>query len=199
MQEGRRMLELKNVCLSYGKLEVLKNISLRLARGERIALMGPSGCGKTSLLRVSAGLQKPYSGSVINSAERTAMVFQEPRLLPWLSAEDNVKLTIPAGAKTSSPPVNWLERLGIAEAAKKRPDELSGGMQQRVALARALAYEADLLLLDEPFKALDAGTKENVIKTISGSTDAAIILVTHDAGEAAALGCRVIELDTFGL
>lgn len=193
------MLELKNVCLSYGKLEVLKNISLRLARGERIALMGPSGCGKTSLLRVSAGLQKPCSGRVINSAERTAMVFQELRLLPWLSAEDNVKLTIPTGAKTSSPPVNWLEKLGIAEAAKKRPDELSGGMQQRVALARALAYEADLLLLDEPFKALDAGTKENVIKTISGSTDAAIILVTHDAGEAAALGCRVIELDTFGL
>lgn len=199
MQEGRRMLELKNVCLSYGKLEVLKNISLRLARGERIALMGPSGCGKTSLLRVSAGLQKPYSGSVINSAERTAMVFQEPRLLAWLSAEDNVKLTIPAGAKTSSPPVNWLEKLGIAEAAKKRPDELSGGMQQRVALARALAYEADLLLLDEPFKALDACTKENIIKTISGSTDAAIILVTHDAGEAAALGCRVIEFETFGL
>ena len=199
MQEGRRMLELKNVCLSYGKLEVLKNISLRLARGERIALMGPSGCGKTSLLRVSVGLQKPYSGSVINSAERTAMVFQEPRLLPWLSAEDNVKLTIPTGAKTSSPPVNWLEKLGIAEAAKKRPDELSGGMQQRVALARALAYEADLLLLDEPFKALDACTKENVIKTISGSTDAAIILVTHDAGEAAALGCRVIEFETFGL
>lgn len=199
MQEGRRMLELKNVCLSYGKLEVLKNISLRLARGERIALMGPSGCGKTSLLRVSAGLQKPYSGSVINSAERTAMVFQEPRLLAWLSAEDNVKLTIPAGAKTSSSPVNWLEKLGIAEAAKKRPDELSGGMQQRVALARALAYEADLLLLDEPFKALDACTKENIIKTISGSTDAAIILVTHDAGEAAALGCRVIEFETFGL
>lgn len=199
MQEGRRMLELKNVCLSYGKLEVLKNISLRLARGERIALMGPSGCGKTSLLRVSTGLQKPYSGSVINSAERTAMVFQEPRLLPWLSAEDNVKLTIPAGAKTSSPPVTWLEKLGIAEAAKKRPDELSGGMQQRVALARALAYEADLLLLDEPFKALDAGTKENVIKTISGSTDAAIILVTHDAGEAAELDCRVIEFETFGL
>ena len=199
MQEGRRMLELKNVCLSYGKLEVLKNISLRLAHGERIAVMGPSGCGKTSLLRVSAGLQKPCSGRVINSAERTAMVFQELRLLPWLSAEDNVKLTIPTGAKTSSPPVNWLEKLGIAEAAKKRPDELSGGMQQRVALARALAYEADLLLLDEPFKALDAGTKENVIKTISGSTDAAIILVTHDAGEAAALGCRVIELDTFGL
>ena len=193
------MLELKNVCLSYGKLEVLKNISLRLARGERIALMGPSGCGKTSLLRVSAGLQKPYSGSVINSAERTAMVFQEPRLLPWLSAEDNVKLIIPVGAKMSGPPVNWLEKLGIAEAAKKKPDELSGGMQQRVALARALAYEADLLLLDEPFKALDAGTKENVIKTISGSTDAAIILVTHDAGEAAELGCRVIEFETFGL
>lgn len=193
------MLELKNVCLSYGKLEVLKNISLRLARGERIAVIGPSGCGKTSLLRVSAGLQKPCSGRVINSAERTAMVFQELRLLPWLSAEENVKLTIPTDAKTSSPPVNWLEKLGIAEAAKKRPDELSGGMQQRVALARALAYEADLLLLDEPFKALDAGTKENVIKTISGSTDAAIILVTHDAGEAAALGCRVIELDTFGL
>ena len=193
------MLELKNVCLSYGKLEVLKNISLRLARGERIAVMGPSGCGKTSLLRVSAGLQKPYSGSVINSAERTAMVFQEPRLLPWLNAEDNVKLTIPTGAKTSSPPVNWLEKLGIAEAAKKKPDELSGGMQQRVALARALAYEADLLLLDEPFKALDAATKGNVIKTISSSTDAAIILVTHDTGEAAALGCRVIEFETIGL
>lgn len=193
------MLELKNVCLSYGKLEVLKNISLRLARGERIAVIGPSGCGKTSLLRVSAGLQKPCSGRVINSAERTAMVFQELRLLPWLSAEDNVKLTIPTSAKTSSPPVNWLEKLGIAEAAKKRPDELSGGMQQRVALARALAYEADLLLLDEPFKALDAATKGNVIKTISSSTDAAIILVTHDTGEAAALGCRVIEFETIGL
>ena len=190
---------IENLELYYGNFKALKNINMGIKEKEITAFIGPSGCGKTSLLRVSAGLQKPCSGSVINSAERTAMVFQEPRLLPWLNAEDNVKLTIPAGAKTSSPPVTWLERLGIAEAAKKRPDELSGGMQQRVALARALAYEADLLLLDEPFKALDACTKENVIKTISGSTDAAIILVTHDAGEAAELDCRVIEFETFGL
>lgn len=186
------MLELKNVSLSYGDLRVLRDVSLRLAHGERIAVMGPSGCGKTSLLRVIAGLQSPDSGVVERTARQLAFVFQEPRLLPWLTAEENVRLVLP-DAHHGDDSAAWLLRFGLSDAADKLPAELSGGMQQLVSLARALVCTPDLLLLDEPFKALDADAKRNAIAAVSGGTDAAIILVTHDAREAEALGCRVID------
>ena len=185
------MLELKNVSLRYGDLRVLRDVSLRLYPGERIAVMGPSGCGKTGLLRVIAGLQSPDSGAVERTVRRLSFVFQEPRLLPWLTAEENVRLVLPDAPHGGS--AAWLSRFGLSDAADKLPTELSGGMRQLVSLARALVCAPDLLLLDEPFKALDAAAKQNAITAVSDGTDAAIILVTHDAREAEALGCRIID------
>ena len=186
------MLELKNVSLCYGDLRVLRDVSLRLDPGERIAVMGPSGCGKTSLLRVIAGLQSPGSGTVERAAHRLSFVFQEPRLLPWLTAAENIRLVLP-DAHRGDDAAAWLSRFGLSDAADRLPSELSGGMRQLVSLARALVCTPDLLLLDEPFKALDAAAKQNAITAVSDGTDAAVILVTHDAREAEAIGCRVID------
>lgn len=185
------MLELKDVSLSFGALEVLRGASLTLGQGERIAITGPSGCGKTSLLHVIAGLLHPDSGLVRNRAARTACVFQEPRLLPWLSAEENVSIVIPHGTQGQDA-LMLLKKLGLADSAEKHPCELSGGMQQRAALARALAYAPDLLLLDEPFRALDAASKALAIDAVIERADCAVILVTHSPEEADALGCRII-------
>ena len=185
------MLELKDVSLSFGALEVLRGASLALEQGERIAMTGPSGCGKTSLLHVIAGLLHPDSGLVRNRAARTACVFQEPRLLPWLSAEENVSIVIPHGTQGQDA-LMLLKKLGLADSAEKHPCELSGGMQQRAALARALAYAPDLLLLDEPFRALDAASKALAIDAVNERADCAVILVTHSPEEADALGCRII-------
>lgn len=185
------MLELKDVSLSFGALEVLRGASLALEQGERIAITGPSGCGKTSLLHVIAGLLHPDSGHVRNRAARTACVFQEPRLLPWLSAEENVSIVMPHGTQGQDA-LMLLKKLGLADSAEKHPCELSGGMQQRAALARALAYAPDLLLLDEPFRALDAASKALAIDAVNERADCAVILVTHSPEEADALGCRII-------
>lgn len=185
------MLELKDVSLSFGALEVLRGASLTLWQGERIAITGPSGCGKTSLLYVIAGLLHPDSGLVRNRAARTACVFQEPRLLPWLSAEENVSIVMPHGTQGQDA-LMLLKKLGLADSAEKHPCELSGGMQQRAALARALAYAPDLLLLDEPFRALDAASKALAIDAVNERADCAVILVTHSPEEADALGCRII-------
>lgn len=185
------MLELKDVSLSFGALEVLRGASLTLGQGERIAITGPSGCGKTSLLHVIAGLLHPDSGLVRNRAARTACVFQEPRLLPWLSAEENVSIVIPHGTQGQDA-LMLLKKLGLADSAEKHPCELSGGMQQRAALARALAYAPELLLLDEPFRALDAASKALAIDAVNERADCAVILVTHSPEEADALGCRII-------
>lgn len=185
------MLELKDVSLSFGALEVLRGASLALEQGERIAITGPSGCGKTSLLHVIAGLLHSDSGLVRNRAARTACVFQEPRLLPWLSAEENVSIVIPHGTQGQDA-LMLLKKLGLADSAEKHPCELSGGMQQRAALARALAYAPDLLLLDEPFRALDAASKALAIDAVNERADCAVILVTHSPEEADALGCRII-------
>lgn len=185
------MLELKDVSLSFGALEVLRGASLALEQGERIAITGPSGCGKTSLLHVIAGLLHPDSGLVRNRATRTACVFQEPRLLPWLSAEENVSIVMPHGTQGQDA-LMLLKKLGLADSAEKHPCELSGGMQLRAALARALAYAPDLLLLDEPFRALDAASKALAIDAVNERADCAVILVTHSPEEADALGCRII-------
>lgn len=185
------MLELKDVSLSFGALEVLRGASLALEQGERIAITGPSGCGKTSLLHVIAGLLHPDSGHVRNRAARTACAFQEPRLLPWLSAEENVSIVMPHGTQGQDA-LMLLKKLGLADSAEKHPCELSGGMQQRAALARALAYAPDLLLLDEPFRALDAASKALAIDAVNERADCAVILVTHSPEEADALGCRII-------
>lgn len=187
------MLELKNITHAFDGKEVLKSVDLTLAPGQRLALMGPSGVGKTTLLRIALGLIRPDSGTVANHFERPATVFQEPRLLPWRTAQENVNLVLGDRRPADPRALETLTSLGLADAAQKYPRELSGGMQQRVALARALAFDGDLLVLDEPFKALDADLRQRTMALVAQSP-AAILLVTHDPAEAAALNCEIFQL-----
>ena len=189
------MLKLDNICLSFDGQQVLKDFCLELKAGERIALMGPSGGGKTSLLRIISGLLKPDSGSVHNDFHRLSFMFQEPRLLPWLKAWENVNLLLSDNESTKTQALELLCHFDLCEDGEKYPHELSGGMQQRVALARALAVNADLFLMDEPFKAMDEKLRFDSIERSSRLVgDAAVLLVTHDIEEAEAMGCRIINI-----
>ena len=187
------MLKLTHISHSYGDHAVLRDIDLTMHPGQRIALMGPSGCGKTTLLRIALGLLKPTGGSVENTFSKTAVVFQEPRLLQWRTALENVNLVLSDGKSTLSQAETYLKLVELENSADKYPRELSGGMQQRVSLARALAAEGDLLVLDEPFKAMDEALRDQVIALVD-KTDAAILLVTHEESEAKKLGCEIIKL-----
>ena len=188
------MLELQNGSLRYGDRQVLDGCSLRLEAGERLALMGPSGCGKTTLLRVALSLQSPDSGTVSCAARRIAAVFQEPRLLPWRTAEENVNLVLSDREDTMPEALAWLRKLELEDARGLCPAELSGGMQQRVSIARALAVKPELLVLDEPFKAMDNALHERVLQTVAvSSKNAALLLVTHSEEEARALSCRILR------
>ena len=188
------MLELKEIYLSFGEHAVLSDCSLHLVPGERIALMGPSGCGKTTLLRSALSLQKPDSGTVVCRARKPAAVFQEPRLLPWLTALENVNLVLSDTPETLPAARSWLECMELADSAGLYPAELSGGMQQRVSLARALACEPDLLVLDEPFKGLDSALYDRILEVLKKALDgASLLLATHREEEALALGCRIVR------
>ncbi len=175
------MLKLNDLCVSFGEKQVLKHLHHTFSDGQVTAVVGASGIGKTTLLRVIAGLQKPNDGQVESSYERIAYLFQEPRLFPWMTALENVSAVCDDPKKAE----DYLAKLLPDRADHgKFPSELSGGMKQRVALARALAYEPDLLLMDEPFKGLDAETKalvtEFLFHQIQGIT---AIMVTHDASD----------------
>ena len=187
------MLKLTEISHSYGEHKVLDSITLTVSAGQRIAIMGPSGCGKTTLLRIAMDLMKPAEGTVENSFRKTVAVFQEPRLLPWRTAIQNVNLVLGDGKNTLETAEKYLTQVHLQDALNKYPGELSGGMQQRVSLARALAAEGDLLVLDEPFKAMDEALRDHVM-TLVAQTKAAILLVTHEESEAKALGCNIIRL-----
>ena len=188
------MLELRDVTIAFGDRTVLRDCGLSLAAGERLALMGPSGCGKTTLLRLALGLQMPDSGSVRCDFSRPAAVFQEPRLLPWRTALENVLLTAGDRPQAREAALQWLEKLELGDAAALYPDELSGGMQQRVSLARALACEPDFLVLDEAFKGLDAALHARVLSLArEAMAGGQILLATHSREEAEALGCRILQ------
>lgn len=177
------MLELKNVSLTFNSdgrdQTVLQNLSYTFETGRITAITGVSGIGKTTILNLAAGLLRASEGSVINTFAKTAYVFQESRLLPWKTALENVTCVCGDEAKARK----YLDMLLPGES-DKYPDELSGGMQQRVAIARAMAYEADLVLLDEAFKGLDEKTKSEVIEILKehlkGRT---AIMITHDKSE----------------
>lgn len=187
------MLKLTDISHRYGQQPVLENKTLILHPRQRLALMGPSGCGKTTLLRIALGLLKPTAGTVENTFLKTSAVFQEPRLLPWRTAQENVNLVLGDRKATLDTARQYLQQVKLSEAAEKYPRELSGGMQQRVAVARALAAEGDLLILDEPFKAMDEALREQIIARVA-ETRAAILLVTHDEAEARMLGCEIMRL-----
>lgn len=177
----KSILDFQGVSLAYGNHTVLDHFDLRLMQGEKAVIMGASGKGKTSILRLVAGLTLPTSGKVVNNAQRMAIQFQEPRLLPHLTALQNINVVLSDKKETLGLAMNWLKLVELSDAADLLPSELSGGMAQRVALARALAYGGDLYLLDEPFRGMDAELKERMIDLVLEKTKhASLLLITHD-------------------
>ncbi|RYZ10126.1 MAG: ABC transporter ATP-binding protein [Myxococcales bacterium] len=188
------------------RVTALSGIELDLSRGEVVALVGRSGCGKSTLLRLVAGLERPSEGEVsvngspvLGPSAECAMVFQEHRLFPWLTVADNVAFALPgrAAAEKHALITEQLALMGLAEFARAYPHQLSGGMAQRVALARALTRRPSVLLLDEPFAALDAFTKARLQEELSRVRElarATTLLVTHDIEEAVYLADRIVVL-----
>ena len=188
------MLRLHDVSLRFGDRQILDKCSLRLEKGQRLALMGPSGCGKTTLARIALSLLVPDSGTVETSFTRVSAVFQEPRLLPWLTAVENVNLVLSDSTETLPQARAWLERLELGDAAELYPAELSGGMQQRLSIARALAVRPEILIMDEAFKGMDEELKNRVLRVTEESLeDTALLLITHSGQEALSLGCTPLR------
>ena len=192
------MLKMNNVSFSFGKKNVLSNFSLELQRGEILAIMGPSGCGKTTLLGLIAGLHKPQSGNVENTFEKIAYAFQEPRLFPWLTVKENLLAVINEKDNGALKKVEeCLALVELDDSAEKYPAELSGGMKSRASLSRALVYGGDLVLLDEPFAALDEelrNTLSTTIKDYLRVRGSAAVLVTHNREDAERIADRIVTL-----
>jgi sulfonate transport system ATP-binding protein len=187
----------------YADVSVLAGVDLHVQQGEIVALVGPSGCGKSTLLRLIAGLETDFQGEVLVGAtpvrgpsQAVGVVFQEPRLFPWLTVAHNIAFGLPGGKPT--PLVReTLEVVGLTDFANALPKQLSGGMAQRVALARALVTEPQVLLLDEPFSALDAFTRMRLQDHLLNAWERyrpTLLLVTHDLDEAVYLADRVVLL-----
>jgi NitT/TauT family transport system ATP-binding protein len=182
---------------------ILDDVSVDVAPGEFVCLLGASGCGKSTLLNLLAGLDKPTGGSVSVEGGRAALMFQESALLPWLTAAGNVELALRlAGVgktERQAEAQRLLEVVRLGDAGKLRPHELSGGMRQRVALARALAQRTPVLLMDEPFAALDAITRDVLheeLVRVWRETGVTIVFVTHNVREAVTLGQRILLLSS---
>jgi NitT/TauT family transport system ATP-binding protein len=206
------VLQITSVTKSFGRggAPVLSDFTLHSAPGEFVSLIGPSGCGKTTLLRIVAGLLPATSGSVkVNGRESTgpsrdkAVVFQHFNLFPWRTALANAAygLEIQGVSKKEREERagDWLAKLGLEKYAHHYPSEISGGMRQRVGIARALAIEPKLLLMDEPFGALDALTREHLqgeLQRIAETTELTILFVTHSIDEAIYLSDRIIVMGT---
>lgn len=210
-QENYNAIEIKslnkNFQLDGGNLNVLKDINLSVKKGEFLSIVGASGCGKSTLLRIIVGLDKDYSGTIFSYGKSIngpgidrGMVFQEARLFPWLTVEKNIEFGISEKMSSEKKRKLVYEQLELVELtgfARSYPDQLSGGMKQRISIARALINKPKLLLLDEPFGALDAMTRINMqqeILKIWEKENTTMILVTHDIDEAIYLGDRVVVL-----
>lgn len=191
-----------------GPIHALESLDLEIPAGSFTAIIGPNGCGKSTLLRVVAGLLEPNLGSVHVAGAppragdgRVGLCFQQPRLIPWRSTVENVAMALElsgvAAAGRRERAATALERVGLAAAAQLRPRELSGGMAQRAALARALVLDPPVLLLDEPFSALDALTRETFNRELQQlwlERRRTVLLVTHSVTEAVALADRVVVM-----
>jgi nitrate/nitrite transport system ATP-binding protein len=211
----KHYLEISKASIEFptpkGPFKALDGVSLTIAQGEFVSLIGHSGCGKSTVLNIVAGLYQATEGGVILEGKEVnepgperAVVFQNHSLLPWLSAYQNVELAVKQvfkGNKTKAEMKSWIEHnlelVHMSHAMHKRPDEISGGMKQRVGIARALAMQPKVLLMDEPFGALDALTRAHLqdsvmeIQTKLGNT---VIMITHDVDEAVLLSDRIVMM-----
>jgi NitT/TauT family transport system ATP-binding protein len=198
-------VQLSSVSRSYEQgastVAALAELSLSAHPGEFVCIVGPSGCGKSTLLSLVAGLDEPTTGTVSTGNRRVALMFQDSALFPWLTAAGNVDLALRARnfprAQRRAQVAELLDVVGLSAFAAARPHQLSGGMRQRVALARALAQDADVLLMDEPFGALDAITRDLLhteLERIVAETGLTVLFVTHNVQEAVRLADRVILL-----
>ncbi len=208
------MLQLKDITMVYKENRqefcALKNINLNVETGHCLAVLGKSGCGKSTLLNIMAGLKRPSGGSVIyqgremkKPAPDISMIFQNYGLFPWKTVKEN--LLLPLKLKRQKPDKEMfdelVERLGLENQLKKYPVQLSGGQKQRVAIGRAILSETRLLLMDEPFSALDPGTREDVqvhLKSLLAEKNMTTVLVTHNIDEAISWGDEIAIFDRNG-
>jgi nitrate/nitrite transport system ATP-binding protein len=209
------LLNISNIDMAFptptGEFTALKGVDLKISKGEFVSLIGHSGCGKSTVLNVVAGLYQATKGGVIlNGKEVTepgperAVVFQNHSLLPWLTAYENVELAVDqvsGKTKSQSEKKEWIEHnlhlVHMDHAMHKRPDEMSGGMKQRVGIARALAMQPQIMLMDEPFGALDALTRAHMqdsLMEIQNELNNTVIMITHDVDEAVLLSDRIVMM-----
>lgn len=190
-------LKLDHITKTYGPRVVLRDLSLTLSPQECTVILGKSGCGKTTLLRLLAGLEQPDTGTISRPAGlKLGMMFQEARLFPWLTCRENIALGLPQGSIPQEVD-HWLSLVQLTEAADQYPTQLSGGMQQRASLARTLAMHSGLILMDEPFAALDYFTRAQLqqeLRTMQQELSMGTVLVTHNVDEALTLGDRLLIL-----
>jgi sulfonate transport system ATP-binding protein len=196
--DGRPVASLRGVRRAFSAREVLRSIDLEIRAGEFVALLGHSGCGKSTLLRIVGGLDDGAEGE-ITTGSAPAVVFQDPRLFPWRTVLDNVTLGLRGSDERARA---MIDEVGLGGREDAWPRQLSGGQRQRVALARALVREPDLLLLDEPFSALDALTRisaQELVRTLVEVHRPAVLMVTHDVEEALLLADRVLLIADGGI
>lgn len=208
----KNLLELKNINLTYQTLDdeikAIDNLTFNVQKGEFVSIIGPSGCGKTTVLSIISGLIKDYTGEVKidgiiskNVNDKIGYMLQKDQLFPWRTVEKNVYLPLEIKGKltkeTKEYALSLLKKYGLIDFLKKYPDQLSGGMRQRVALIRTLVFSPEILLLDEPFSAIDYQTRlsvcDDIYKIIKAENKTAI-LVTHDIGEAISMSDKIIVL-----
>lgn len=209
------LLDISHIDMEFptpkGPFTALKGVDLKISKGEFVSLIGHSGCGKSTVLNIVAGLHQATSGGVILNGKEVqepgperAVVFQNHSLLPWLTAYENVELAVNqvfGKQKSKSETKEWIEHnlqlVHMDHAMHKRPDEISGGMKQRVGIARALAMQPDILLMDEPFGALDALTRAHMqdsLMEIQNELNNTVIMITHDVDEAVLLSDRIVMM-----
>ena len=202
-------IKIDHVSKRFAEQWIIRDLAFEVRPSEIVSLLGPSGCGKSTLLRLLSGLEREHDGgllidgnAVVSGKRQSALMFQEPRLMPWLTVRENVLFGVPQSKDTSKQSANnkaqtLLEQVGLGTSANLLPKQLSGGMAQRAALARSLAAEPGVMLLDEPFSAVDALTRMSLQDLLLGiwqRTQLTMLLVTHDIDEALYLSDRVVVL-----